>query len=86
MNTCSNCKHWKTDRYEQCGDAEGFEVHECKVVNPLWEAQEYVDDDYQTKRLTESGMMRLAFAQDGSGYMAKLLTKAEFSCNMWEAK
>jgi hypothetical protein len=83
---CGTCKHWKEEKYDQFDDADELEVHECKNIDPYWEAQEYKDGDYDKKHLTESGKKRLAFAQDGSGYMAKLLTKVEFSCNMWEAK
>lgn len=84
--TCATCQHWNSERYEDYDGAGGLDVHECKVVDPYWKAQEYAGDDYEKKQLTESGRTRLAFAQDGSGYMAKLLTKAEFGCNMWEMR
>jgi hypothetical protein len=43
------------------------------------------DQDYEARQLTVDRAGDLAFAQDGSGYYACLLTRAEFGCVQWEA-
>lgn len=54
----------------------------------MWEdAREWVDDDaydLPDYALKPQYANRLAFALDGSGYKADLITRAGFGCVQWE--
>lgn len=82
---CENCKFWDiTEQYpvKEC------QVGECKRVKMFWDNTEWFDNENgeYTRRLSEDAKNDKAFVQDGSDYMAKLLTLGNFGCNQFEEK
>jgi hypothetical protein len=78
---CASCRHW-----EEAPDySEPFEVRRCRAA-PHWQQALQWSDDGEKQELLPEHAGRLAFAADGSGYQAELLTRAEFGCVQWEAK
>ena len=77
---CKNCKFWQEDDYENTKS-----VKNCTRVEMIWEVSEWreVDEDCQ-RVIKEEYKDYKAFVKDGSDYMAKLLTKADFGCNQFE--
>ena len=53
---------------------------------PLWDASENVDDeDGYVRKLTDEHKDRKFFAQDGSDYIAHVITRNDFGCAEHEA-
>lgn len=78
---CASCRHWEsTADYSY-----PFEVRRCRAAPHWQEALRWTEDGDRQELLPEHAG-RLAFAADGSGYRAELLTRAKFGCVQWEAK
>ena len=82
---CGNCKYWGLD------DEYGYmyknfsQLKKCMRIKLLDDCYEWNRDGDDVKyKLTDETL--LAYTQDASSYRADLITKAEFMCNMWEAK
>lgn len=81
-NTCVNCKYWeRTDEYP----VKGLKLGTCKMVKMFWDCTEWGEakDDY-ARRLRDEFKDQKAFAQDGSDYIAYLITREEFGCNQFQ--
>ena len=70
---CANCKHWKKDDIRATGLAICNGVHHQENAFG-W------DKDYEKYGPKEGHENDLAFAIDGSGYFAAIVTKADFFC------
>lgn len=83
VRRCDACRWWtkKTDYVEPTEGGLGI----CGRAMPFWEASEWADvgDDYQRVRKDEFKDRRF-FAQDGSDYVATVLTGPDFFCADWE--
>lgn len=75
---CGNCKHWSERKEFEEGHSIG--LGECTKVPMLWYATEWIDDDDEVRRIKAEFIDVKAFACDGSGYMAEILTKPDFGC------
>jgi hypothetical protein len=82
---CKNCKYWM-DRKHLDGDNK-IDVRKCLRVKMLWDCTEWGDEsnDYE-RRFTKAAENNKAFMQDGSDYIAHLLTLGDFGCNQFEVK
>lgn len=82
---CDNCKFWDTT--EQF-PLKGNQVGECKRVKMFWDNTEWFDnkDGEYTRKLSERAKNDKAFVQDGSDYIARLLSLSTFGCNQFEEK
>ena len=76
---CVSCRHWEPEEPEHNNP----EVRRCRRVYPWHDATQW-DENYEARQLTVDRSGDLAFAQDGSGYYACLLTRAEFGCVQWD--
>lgn len=76
MNNCGNCKHWDTVPY-----ADGVGVRICRNVPMFWNAL-----GRDECSIAENYKDKLAFAQDGNDYCARLLTMKDFGCVAFEPK
>lgn len=83
MNTCETCKHWRAD--EQPGYDNVHGVGRCAATIFWWDASEW-DEDGGDRILKPEHKDCTAFANDGSGYSAKLYTRSTHGCTMWESK
>lgn len=84
---CGNCKYWDAKGKEESpswwlGEEKQRSVFKCKRVKMFWDSTDWDKEGENRIFLDDSK----AFVQDGSDYYAELLTKADFFCNMWEAK
>lgn len=82
---CEDCKFWsEKDKYEECI---GIDVRKCNRVKMFWDCTEWGDEgnNYE-RRLTKEAEGHKAFTQDGSDYIAHLLTVADFGCVQFEPK
>jgi len=53
----------------------------------FWDCTEWGDEDNNyERRFTKAAENNKAFVQDGSDYIAHLLTLGDFGCNQFEAK
>lgn len=74
---CKGCVHWELAVEYETGHQFGF--GRCKNVPMFWDATEW-DDERDGRQLIEKYKDRKAFAQDGSDYMARLITAPDFGC------
>lgn len=82
---CDGCKHWDEDMGRQ--DYAGG-VGVCRRAHAFWDRsrwQDTDDGDYRRVLLPEAAN-DMMFCQDGSDYVAVLLTKPEFFCAHHESK
>jgi hypothetical protein len=82
---CADCKYW--DR--EYDDHHNFGLGECEKAKPFWNATEWSkDEDGEDNyiKLSEINPTTLMYVQDGSDYVAYLLTKADFFCAHFEEK
>lgn len=78
MEKCKSCKHWSLptddwegERYERNG------VRPCLKAGLWWEQSYWTPEgDYRARK----DPSLLMYVQDGSDYMASLLTDPEFGC------
>lgn len=79
IGRCRTCKHWSPDRYLEEAP---IEARRCTRIPEWFEATGWNEDGDFVVRGDLTGI--LAFANDGSGYHAQLLTLPEFGCVMHE--
>jgi hypothetical protein len=77
MKTCGSCKFWKP--YDAPGK---IPVGRCGYVKMFWNNTEWDDETYERVLTTPE---HKAYVQDGSDYMASLITLPEFGCNQHES-
>ncbi len=80
VKTCATCRHWSDDVQERTGLPE---LRECEKIPHFEEAKEW-NKNFNGSSVKAKYADVLAFAEDGSGYMANLLTMATFGCVMHE--
>lgn len=84
---CATCRHWLTgdEGWHQCADGlasatgEAVAIGSCAKLPMFWNATRWAEDGEGRELLTEH-QDTLAFLQDGSDYVAGLLTRGEFGC------
>lgn len=76
--TCETCKHW----IENTTEAYPFRIGVCAAVKMFWDCTEWNDID-DRRHFKPEYANNLAFAQDGSDYIARLLTRPKFHCNQF---
>lgn len=79
--TCENCKYWEaTDSYP----VKGARIGNCKKIKMFWDCTKWSDESDDYDRVFKKEFKEdKAFVQDGSDYMAYLITKKEFGCNQF---
>jgi hypothetical protein len=81
---CKNCKYWELTNSYPIKDTK---IGKCKKAKMFWNSTEWTDeknDDWIAIRtLKKENKTDRAFVQDGSDYMASLLTLEEFGCNQF---
>lgn len=84
-NTCKNCKYWDLENVKS---VKNRTIRECKKVKMFWDATEWTEEEDEdlncVRSLREENKNDKAFVQDGSDYMAELLTRDDFGCNQFE--
>lgn len=83
---CDQCKHWNRksdDNYHVHGDAIEVGLGQCAIPKPFWDATEWNKDGKRVMSPEFDHVM--IFAQDGSDYMAVVLTRPHFFCAHFEA-
>jgi hypothetical protein len=82
MERCKTCKHWEAYRDDEVGALRGAGI--CHAAKELWQSSESEDDprdEWMTyRRLKPEAAGVLSFVQDGSNYMARLVTMPNFGC------
>ncbi len=82
MKTCSTCKHWAKEA--DCDGIGGIKLlRTCEKI-PMFENATEWTEEYDGRKLKDRYLDVLAFAQDGSGYIAYLTTLPTFGCVMYE--
>lgn len=74
---CKNCKHWKKAQQYETGHSLG--LGSCENVPMFWESTEWSPEG-RTRQFKEEDKDKRAFVQDGSDYVAVLLTLPDFGC------
>lgn len=86
---CKNCIYWKDGEYNKLAQLKSTRINFCTMTEQFWDTTEWnrnSDDDYYTPRvLKEEFKNQKAFTQDGSDYMADLITTEDFGCNQWQS-
>ena len=82
MGTCETCKHWKKPTEDETGYRLG--IGRCQNIPMFWDATDW-DEEGKGRKFLDQYKNKKAFAQDGSDYLAYLLTKADFGCVSHEA-
>ena len=77
MQHCETCKFWQASEHET---GSNFGLGRCKAAPMFWDATTW-DEECNRVMLPEYADTK-AFVQDGSDYIAKLLTKPDFGCVM----
>lgn len=86
---CDQCKHWKPDDTEDWAAEEiGFRL--CTAVRPRWkiqdEASELKIEGDAAELRAEALRAARAYVQDGSEYLADLVTGPDFFCALFQQK
>lgn len=92
---CDQCKHWQPEDSDEW-EAKGINFRKCGAVRERWVIQDEATDgktwddrdfdddgDYMTLRRAALAKAR-AYVQDGSQYMADLMTGPDFGCVLFE--
>lgn len=79
---CDKCQFWQPPKE---GEWATIGIGRCDKAKQLWHVTDWSKDDegdadYISRVLLPEFADQLSFVQDGSDYMAHLLTKAEFYC------
>ena len=81
---CKNCKYWELTNSYPIKDTK---IGKCKKAKMFWDSTEWTDEETEDfdviRRLKKEHENEKAFVQDGSDYMASLLTLEEFGCNQF---
>lgn len=83
---CRSCRHWDTEHVYRQGLA--IEIGKCLRIGEYWEASEWIESDDEDiyRSLKPECKDDLAFAQDGSDYVAYLVTRPDFFCAHFEER
>lgn len=78
---CDECKHWDKDDEDRIAGL-GY----CRRAHAFWDRSEWRDEDDGTyhRVLLPEAAGDMMFCQDGSDYLAFLITKAQFYCAHFE--
>jgi hypothetical protein len=83
---CDKCRHWGVDDDGYDWEAKAVGFHICKAVRERWE----ITDEASPKRAEEFQQVRQdalrasrAYVQDGSEYVAQLITGPNFFCALF---
>ena len=79
---CSTCRFWGADE-EDNGGIVG--LRKCERI-PMFENSTEWTEDYDGRTVKKEFADVAAFARDGSGYVAELITFAHFGCSMHAPK
>ena len=93
---CDSCKHWHTKEVQPEWDAEAIGFHKCKAVRERWDIQDKASEGLDWDASQEDGKWSKvrndalkasrAYVQDGSQYIADLVTGPDFFCALHELK
>ena len=92
---CDGCNHWDTKEVQPEWDADAIGFHKCKAVRERWEIQDEASKDLEwdsgegnafSKSRADALKASRAYVQDGSQYMADLVTGPDFFCALHELK
>jgi hypothetical protein len=91
MERCKTCKHW-APLPDETLTLRG--AGHCTAALPIWEATEEAGPEGQENWYNEDTRLRLkpacagvlAVVEDGSQYMARLVTMPDFGCVQHEAR
>lgn len=78
---CKKCKFWNKET--DFSYPANFDFGKCERVMLFWDATKW-NKDYKKIVLTKEAENNLAFVQDGSDYMAELITIGNFGCVQFE--
>lgn len=83
---CSTCKHWDILERDYRGEpsVRDLGIGKCTIVKMYWDMTKWTKKG--KRKYTKEGKKLKAFVQDGSDFMADLLTKPTFYCNQYENK
>jgi len=81
QRTCKNCIWW--DGTDNISDYIQGLFGRCKATPHSEETTEW-NADYTEAKLKPEFAETTAMAEDGSGYYAALVTRAEHCCSMWK--
>lgn len=97
MTTCESCANW-AEEHHAAWDVSGTGMRVCQGVKERWTITDNVerapegtadsDETYNeyAKRKGAALLAAGAFVEDGSEYMAQLVTAPGFSCSLWKQK
>jgi hypothetical protein len=77
MNSCNTCKHWQRSEEHEVGHSQG--LGRCSAARMLWDYIEWRSDE-DNMVFIEGAEKHKHFLQDGSDYMAYMLTRPDFGC------
>lgn len=90
---CDQCKYWDTQEIEPEWDAEAIGFHKCKAIRERWKIQDEASqgldwdssnaDHTWAKVRNDALKASRAYVQDGSEYMADLVTGPDFFCALF---
>lgn len=94
MNSCKSCKHWATSSNERSWD-QPTNFNKCHRIIARWkipipdpkdfDGGPYESEEYENA-VKESIVKASAYVEDGSDYTARLKTREDFGCTLWEGK
>lgn len=79
--TCGSCRHWDQESRKVPTLYLDDEPYEEPIPGGWGGCERIIHRRHETDEEGE-----VAFLSDGSGYYAALTTKAEFGCQLWEAR
>lgn len=77
MKNCITCNHWKKRKEYEMGHSQG--LGRCEAALMLWDSTEWRDDTDERVLKKEHEKSKV-FVQDGSDYIAYMLTMPDFGC------
>lgn len=87
MDRCKTCKHWEAYKDDEEYALRGAGI--CHAAKKLWnlsESEQDINNDWlYYRKLKPEAAGVLSFVQDGSNYMAELVTMPDFGCVQHEA-
>ena len=75
---CATCRFWGVREHDDW-ESRDIGARLCEYAEEIWRVTTWSEDANKQVLLPEY-VDHLAFTQDGSGYVAYLLTKADFGC------
>lgn len=87
--TCEHCEHWREGETKARSIPKKFGLGSCCKVKQFWEASsfDWNEEEGQVEyKLEERFKDDNAFVQDGSDYLAELITTKNFGCTQFNQK